>query len=160
MASPADAKILAHIVASANRSVARQFALDQDNAPNHPSFCTADWIREGQDRGETYFILEAKGKAVGCVAYESPEPGTAYLNRLAVLPEFQGQGIGKKLVDHIIDQAKKDQKKTISIGIIKAHLQLAAWYGSLGFEPAGTKEFDHLPFDVQFMAYTVTQGDG
>ncbi len=100
-ASSAEAKTLAQIIVSANRSVARQFALD----------------------------------------------------RLAVLPEFPGQGMGKKLVDHIIDQAKKDEKKTISI--IKAHLQLAAWYGALGFEPAGTKEFDHLPFDVQFMAYSI-----
>lgn len=158
MASPAEAKNLAQIIASANRSVARQFALDQENAPSHPSFCTADWIRVGQDRGETYFILEAKGKAVGCVAYESPEPEVAYLNRLAVLPEFQCQGMGKKLVDHIIDQAKKDQKQTISIGIIKAHVKLAAWYKALGFEPTGTKEFDHLPFDVQFMAYAITQG--
>ncbi len=155
MASPVEAKTLAQIIARANRSVARQFALDQDNAPAHPSFCTADWIRDGQNRGETYFILEAKGKDVGCVAYESPEPDVAYLNRLAVLPEFQGQGMGKKLVDHIIDQAKKDQKKTISIGIIKAHLELAAWYGALGFERTGTKEFDHLPFNVQFMAYTI-----
>ncbi len=157
-ASSAEAKILAQIIVRANQQVARQFALDQDNAPNHPSFCTEDWIRAGQDRGERYFILQAKGKAVGCVAYESPEPDVAYLNRLAVLPESQGQGMGKKLVDHIIDQAKKNQKKTISIGIIKAHLELAAWYESLGFEPAGTKEFDHLPFDVQFMAYSIPPG--
>ena len=159
-ASSAEAKTLAQIIVRANQPVARQFALDRDNAPSHPSFCTEEWIREGQDRGETYFILGAKGKAAGCVAYESPEPSLAYLNRLAVLPEFQGQGMGKHLVTHIIEKAKKDQKNSISIGTIKAHVQLTDWYISLGFKLAGTKAFDHLPFDVQFMTYSIIQGDG
>ncbi|WDP84055.1 MAG: GNAT family N-acetyltransferase [Desulfobacter sp.] len=123
----------------------------QDNAPSHPSFGTPEWIIAGMDRGEAYFLGQMGDQAVGCVAYESPEPEIAYLNRLAVLPGFQNKGVGKKLVSHVIDRARKDEKKQVSIGIIKAHKSLKNWYLSLGFEISGTKVFDHLPFDVLFM---------
>ena len=150
-ASYSDTGAISEIVKLANNPVAKQFALTRDNAPSHPSLCTPDWIRAGMDRGERYFIGERIGLKVGCVAYESPEPGLAYLNRLAVLPDYQNLGVGQALVHHILTLAKEDQKNNVSIGIIKAHTILRDWYAGLGFIPSGTKTFDHLPFDVQFM---------
>ncbi len=155
--SQADIKSVAGIVSAANIPVAEQFGLNRDNAPAHPSFCTPEWIQEGVDRGERYFVCEVAGQAVGCVAYESPEPDLAYLNRLAVLPAFQNRGVGKQLVDHVILLSGADDKKQISIGIIKAHEELKTWYEGRGFVPSGTKVFDHLPFDVQFMMYQVAK---
>ncbi len=94
---------------------------------------------------------------MGCVAYESPEPELAYLNRLAVLPAFQKRGVGKQLVDKVILLARTEDKKQISIGIIKTHEGLKTWYEGMGFVPSGTRVFQHLPFDVQFMMYQVTK---
>ncbi len=153
--SQADIKSVADIVKAANIPVAEQFGLNRDNAPSNPSFCTPDWIQADLDQGERYFVCEVKGQAVGCVAYESPEPDLAYLNRLAVLPAFQNRGVGKQLVDKVIFLARAEDKKQISIGIIKAHEELKIWYAALGFLPSGTKVFQHLPFDVQFMMYQV-----
>lgn len=150
-----DVNSVAAIVSAANIPVAAQFGLNRDNAPAHPSFCTPERILAGMDRGERYFVCELKGQAVGCVAYESPESDLAYLNRLAVLPAFQNRGVGKHLVDHVILLASADEKRQISIGIIKAHEDLKTWYASLGFLSSGTKVFQHLPFDVQFMMYPV-----
>ena len=151
----ADIKSVAAIIRAANIPVAEQFNLNCSNAPSHPSFCTPEWIRTGMDRGERYFVRETAGEAAGCVAYDSPGPGPAYLNRLAVLPRFQNRGMGRQLVDHVIRLARADGKTEISIGIIKNHLKLKDWYTSLGFETAGSKRFRHLPFDVQFMRYQV-----
>ena len=150
-AQGSDADLLARIVRDANRPVAAQFGLTCDNAPAHPSFCTGEWILAGMDRGETYFLILDGAEAAGCVAYESPAPDLAYLNRLAVLPKAQGQGLGAVLVARVEEQARAEGKQKISIGIIKAHTRLRRWYEGLGFTEAGTKAFDHLPFDVLFM---------
>lgn len=154
-ASWKDAPILADIIARANQNVARQFGLTRDNAPKHPSFCTQDWILSDFKRGEQYFLYETAGKALGCVAYESAEKSLAFLNRLAVLPEFQGRGIGTKLLTHFFDHARSMGKTVISIGIIAANDRLKNWYATLGFTPLEIKKFKHLPFDVLFMVYHI-----
>ena len=153
IASRKDAPLLAGIICRANKKIARQFGLTQENSPKHPSFCTQDWILSDFNRGEQYFLYETAGKALGCVAYESAEESLAFLNRLAVLPDFQGKGIGTKLIFHIIDHARAQGKTRLSIGIIAANDRLKNWYETLGFIPLEIKKFKHLPFDVQFMAY-------
>lgn len=152
-ATLADAPLLARIISTANQAIARKFGLNQANAPKHPSFCTQDWIVADFERGEHYFVCEMAGEAVGCVAYESAEKELAFLNRLAVLPDSQGQGIGKRLIHHLIAHASAEKKTIISIGIIAANDQLRNWYETLGFKSIETKTFKHLPFDVLFMQY-------
>ncbi|MBU0973112.1 MAG: GNAT family N-acetyltransferase [Proteobacteria bacterium] len=154
-ASPAEAPRLAKIIRIANQAIARKLGLNQENAPKHPSFCTQDWIAADFDRGERYFVCETAGELVGCVAYGSPETGLAFLNRLAVLPDFQGRGIGERLVSHLITYARAEKKQRISIGIIAANHTLRNWYETLGFVPLETKTFGHLPFDVLFMQYSL-----
>lgn len=95
-ASPIHATLLAEIVSNSNKDVAERFNLNYKNSPKHPSFCTSDWIEEGFQRGVVYFIFELKDKPIGCVAFETPEPGIAYLNRLSVIPSARNAGIGKK----------------------------------------------------------------
>lgn len=152
-ASRKDVPLLADIICRANEKIAQQFGLTRDNAPNHPSFCTRDWILSDFKRGELYFLYETAGRALGCVAYESAEKNLAYLNRLAVLPDFQGKGIGTKLMAHLFDHARSMGKTVISIGIIAANDRLKNWYETLGFTPLEIKKFEHLPFDVLFMTY-------
>jgi glyoxylate reductase len=151
IASTADAPSVAKIISRANQAVAQQFGLTRENTPKHPSFCTTDWVVDDLKRNAQYFIYETAGKAVGCVAYENAEKDLAFLNRLAVLPEFQGRGIGEKLVSHLFDHARTRHKKRISIGIIAANDLLKNWYETLGFTPFETKTFNHLPFDVLLM---------
>jgi len=151
IASLADARPVAKIISRANQAVAQTFGLTRENTPTHPSFCTKDWIVKDLARDVQYFIHETAGKAVGCVAYESAEKELAFLNRLAVLPEFQGRGVGEKLVSHLFDHARTRHKKIISIGIIAENGPLKNWYEALGFTPFETKILPHLPFDVMMM---------
>jgi len=65
---------------------------------------------------------------------EQADQDTAYLNRLAVLPEFRHCGIGSRLVDHIIRLAEEKNIGIISIGIIAEHTQLKEWYIGHGFK--------------------------
>jgi diamine N-acetyltransferase len=150
-----DGALLAALVSEANKDVAQRFGLNAENCPKHPSFCTAAWIDADFARGERYFILEDGAAAVGCVAYERPGPGRAYLNRLSVLPEHRKRGAGARLVQYIARLAASESVGTISIGVIGEHVELKRWYERLGFTCGEVKRFQHLPFPVQYMAYAV-----
>lgn len=150
-----DAELLAMLISESNRDVAKRFGLNGDNCPKHPSFCTADWVLADFARGERYFILQDKETAVGCVAFESPCEGLAYLNRLSVLPGHRRKGAGEKLVRHVVALAQSSRIETLSIGIIAAHEDLKRWYVKLGFNEGETKTFPHLPFAVGYLAYRI-----
>lgn len=152
---------IAQLIREANCPVAKQFAINQENGPKHPSFCESGWVENDFKRGERYFLLMENQHPIACVAYEIPANSNgvrkAYLNRLSVLPEQQSKGIGSQLVAHIIEQANADQLDFISIGVIGEHIKLQDWYEQLGFVKGDTKHFDHLPFSVTYMVYDLDQ---
>jgi ribosomal protein S18 acetylase RimI-like enzyme len=154
-ASRADTDALAMIISEANKDVAIRFGLNADNCPKHPSFCTPAWVESDFHRGETYFILDEGSAPIGCVAYESPSAGLAYLNRLSVRPEHRGRGAGRSLVEHVVEHARAASIQTISIGVIGEHTELQRWYRGLGFVDGETKRFPHLPFSVKYMACAI-----
>lgn len=149
--TPQDANTLANLISSANRDVAAQFGLTQNNCPSHPSFCTADWVLADMARGECYFLAEDDVGPIGCVAFESAGAGLAYLNRLSVLPAQRRQGVGARLVQHVLHLASAAACQRVSIGVIGEHHALQRWYRQLGFVATETKHFAHLPFSVTFM---------
>ena len=55
------------------------------------------------------FLVRAKvdGKTVGMARSLFDFGYSVYISDVIVLPEFQGQGIGRKLIEHLIDKAKE-----------------------------------------------------
>jgi len=56
-----------------------------------------------------YFVAECSGRLVGCVALEVYSAKLAELRSLVVLPELQGRGVGKLLVQACIDRARDEE---------------------------------------------------
>ena len=105
-------------------------------------------------RGEVYFLCQKNGANIGCATFEQPQPGSSYLNRLSVLPEYRHEGVGEQLVMHVLEHSISKNIKSVSVGIITKHtVPLKKWYLKLGFIEREAKIFDHLPFDVTFMTY-------
>ncbi|TDO97940.1 acetyltransferase (GNAT) family protein [Marinomonas balearica] len=150
-----DAEVISWIISESNKDVAEQFGINIENNPKHPSFCNKDWVLADFQRGEEYFMYEKDSVGLGCVAFESPRLGVAYLNRLSVLPMYRQSGIGEALVKHIIQYSETKNIQRVSIGIIAEHTKLKNWYLKLGFIEGEIKTFPHLPFDVQYMSYKV-----
>lgn len=150
-----DIELISSIIRKANTPVAIKHNLTKENSPKHPSNCTPEWIKNAIENEEIFFILEENHIGIGCIAYQSPNKETAYLNRLAVLPEYQNKGLGKALVDFHINYCKKKNHSLISIGIINSNTKLKKWYSSLGFKESGLKQFEHLPFTVCFMVFKI-----
>jgi diamine N-acetyltransferase len=146
-----DIGVLVETIRRSFRDVAERFGLSEENAPRHPSNCTAEWIQQDMGRGVVYFILESDNIVSGCVALEVASPEVCYLERLGVLPNQRRHGFGKALVNHVLSEAKLLGALHVDIGIIAEDTELQAWYNRLGFIEAETKEFPHLPFRVTFM---------
>ncbi|MGD0276968.1 MAG: GNAT family N-acetyltransferase [Syntrophales bacterium] len=150
-----DIGVLVETMRRSFQDIAERFGLTQENAPNHPSNCTAEWIKKDMDRGVTYFIIENGDFVCGCVAIKRANPGVCYLERLAVLPDQRHQGFGETLVNHVISKAKLLGVRNVNIGIIAEHTELKIWYRGIGFVEGESKAYTHLPFRVTFMSYKV-----
>ncbi|MDJ0810443.1 MAG: GNAT family N-acetyltransferase [Desulfobacterales bacterium] len=143
--------LLALLIRQSYADVARRFAITPQSAPAHPSACTADWIRSDRLEGVRYVVAACGDMLVGCAALKAATAETFYLMRLAVLPLFRRQGIGRRLAQHVCRQARRAGAAEMSVGLIAAQEELAAWYGRLGFEAVARRRFDHLPFEVLLM---------
>jgi len=154
-ATPQDGESLAGIIREGFQDVADRFALTARNCPKHPSNCTPEWISEDFERGVRYYLLEAGHAPAGCVGLEFRDERMAFVERLAVLPPWRRQGLATALLRHVLGEARESGARKVSVGIIAAHGELAAWYRGMGFAEVGTKEFPHLPFRVAFLERTL-----
>jgi ribosomal protein S18 acetylase RimI-like enzyme len=71
---------------------------------------------------------------------------------LAVLPEFQKQGIAKRLVQRFIEEAGRTKKEKIFL-MCKQHL--IAYYGGLGFTHMGLSRSTHGGSQWNEMCYSI-----
>jgi N-acetylglutamate synthase-like GNAT family acetyltransferase len=150
-ATDADQELLARLIRDAFATPAERFDLTPENCPRHPSNCTADWIADAMGKGTAYWLLENAGQPTGCVALECADEDIGYLERLAVLPAHRRRGCGRRLVEHVFDEARRQGLRRIEIGVIAEDGELAAWYERLGFRERERRRFEHLPFTVLFM---------
>ncbi|MBU7004628.1 MAG: GNAT family N-acetyltransferase [Theionarchaea archaeon] len=152
-----DVEVLSLLIRKGFEDVAAKFGLNAENCPKHPSNYTMDWVLTDLERGVLYFIEEDDGEPVGCVGLEDAGEGIFYLERIAVLPEYRGRGLGRALLNHAVSQARKLGCRRVEIGIISDDVSLMEWYSRAGFEVTGRKRFEHLPFEVTFMARDIHQ---
>ena len=65
--------------------------------PSSARRLTAEGLRRKAEE-ETGFLATSEGRVIGCIFVVERENG-CYIGKLAVEPQLQGQGIGKKLVE-------------------------------------------------------------
>jgi N-acetylglutamate synthase-like GNAT family acetyltransferase len=56
-----------------------------------------------------YFVADCAGRIIGCAALEIYSSKLAEVRSLVVSPEFQGQGVGKQLVQACVDRARDEE---------------------------------------------------
>jgi ribosomal protein S18 acetylase RimI-like enzyme len=139
------------IIRRAFGTVAEEMGLTIENCPVYPAFTTIERLEELRARGAVFFGLFMDGRQAGFVAVEKEKDGKYYMKRLAVLPEYRHGGIGRELVNHIIDYVKNKGSQKLSIAIVNEQEVLKDWYKGMGFREISIKQFEHLPFTVSFM---------
>ena len=86
------------------------------------------------------FVYEIKEKLIAVYALQELDNDTVEIKNIAVVEEYQGNGIGKKLLQDASEKGIEKECKVILIGTGDASLKQLALYQKMGFEKFTTKE--------------------
>ncbi|MCS7463914.1 GNAT family N-acetyltransferase [Paenibacillus doosanensis] len=93
-------------------------------------------VEEYTTRGQV-FAAENESGTIGVYVLIATRPDTAELVNVAVDESCQGRGIGKKLVQHAVEQARSQGYKTIEVGTGNSSIGQLALYQKCGFRMTG-----------------------
>lgn len=89
---------------------------------------------DGKEDQATHLLAYLGEKAVGTARLRMLDPHTAKIERVAVLPEVRGLGIGRKMMETALEILKSANVSEVQI---HAQEQVRNFYLSLGFVPEG-----------------------
>ncbi len=102
-------------------------------------------------KGGQIFMACADGEAVGCVALIPMLDGVYELSKMAVSPRLRGLGIGRRLLEYTIAQARSLGAKSLFLGSSTKLANAVHLYESIGFrhvDPASLPEMHYSRADV------------
>ena len=90
---------------------------------------------DAQDAVSIHFIVRDHGEAIATARLLTDNS----IGRVAVLAAYRGQGIGRILMQHIIQYAQQEQRALVKLS---AQVHAIAFYASLGFAVEGEEYLD------------------
>ena len=107
--------------------------IEKISFPNRKLF-SADYFRKFYQKSpEGFIVAEDKGKILG-YAIGEVQKDCGKIISIAVHPAWHKKGIGKKLVNFLIEHFKKENLKKISLHVRKNNLAAISFYQNLGFQ--------------------------
>lgn len=94
--------------------------------------------RDEQDECSIHFLIYDDNTPIG-TARVFNNKGIAVIGRLCILKEYRGKGIGKILMEEIINHCKQHEFKELELG---AQEHAIDFYSKLGFKIGGPKYMD------------------
>ncbi len=89
---------------------------------------------DGQDEASQHSIALWAGEPTGTMRMRGIAAGQVKVERLAVLPEFRGRGIGRRLMEEALAVLCE---QGIEVVQVHAQIQVRSFYEKLGFESQG-----------------------
>ena len=96
------------------------------------------WDEDGQRqlhdrrfREQDYRIINLDGNDIGVISMDV-KPDCVFVNQIYVLPEHQGQGVGWKCMQVILERGR-DLGLTVRLQVLKVNPRAVAFYERLGF---------------------------
>jgi ribosomal protein S18 acetylase RimI-like enzyme len=104
------------------------------------------------DEGEPFFgerrkpgdhlVAEVDGEVAGYAVLQQPIPLPSHshvliMNGLAVAPDHQGQGLGRRLVEATKEEARRRGARKLTLRVLGPNIVARALYESCGFEVEG-----------------------
>jgi GNAT superfamily N-acetyltransferase len=148
-ATPADAAALADIVIDSIQTAFRDRVPDQCLAWLTKDESAANWrkfmSRDDREDGWFLYVAElAQGQVVGCAlgGPQPDEPGRpGEVKLMGVLPAYQGQGIGRRLVTCVAERLGRDGMRSLLVRVLMANPN-RAFYERLGAQYQREEPYD------------------
>ena len=88
-----------------------------------------------QDDGGDFWVIVSDRKIIGTIGLKilDRESCVGEIKRMAVLPEYQGKGYGRLLLDNLIDEARKKSLSILRLDTMKSYEKALNLYRSTGF---------------------------
>ena len=116
---------------------------------NHERLTEERFNSYHKNQDEELFVAEICGiEIVGCVGMSNIEGDGKELSTLVVRPDCRGRGIGRQLVDHVVNKSRSDKCDYVQLLLLYPTHQpdpwkqtLRKWYNRLGFQFVKNDDF-------------------
>jgi putative acetyltransferase len=98
------------------------------------------------DKGGRILIASRDGRAVGCVALIPMGTGVYELSKMAVSPVMRGQGIGRRLIEYAIAEARVLGATSLFLGSNSVLKNAVHLYESIGFHHVPPEELPQMHY--------------
>jgi GNAT superfamily N-acetyltransferase len=90
-------------------------------------------------------LAEYDGDVAGCVGLRKVDERICEMKRLYVRPGSRGYGLGRRLVERLLVEAKEAGYEEMRLDVLQEFGQARRLYADLGFAPAEPITFNPLP---------------
>ena len=101
-------------------------------------------VGEESDPSERHLVVEWRGSVVGALRL-STLGATTGIYGFAILPAYQGRGIGRDVLRRVCKQARRDARQEVTLEVAVDNERALGLYTSVGFEPRTTEDYWSLP---------------
>jgi ribosomal protein S18 acetylase RimI-like enzyme len=105
-------------------------------------FYSEEALKEQMATGHQFILCHDDNEPVGFASYSPTEPGIYKLNKLYVLPNQQGKGIGKQMITCIIHALQQLQATHLRLNVNIHNTQAIGFYEKNGFYKFKEEDID------------------
>jgi ribosomal protein S18 acetylase RimI-like enzyme len=99
--------------------------------------------RQMTDEGHLYYIAYVADEAVGYVSIQQEESDLYHLQKIYVLPEWHGRGVGTRLFAHAVAEIRAIHPKACRMELnVNRHNSARDFYKRMGMREVRTGDFD------------------
>lgn len=95
--------------------------------------------------GGCLLLAWVNGVAAGCVAMRPLDPNVCEMKRLYVRAGFRGTGVGRLLVETVVDDARRAGHASMRLDTLATMASARALYHALGFQPIAPYRHNPIP---------------
>ena len=110
----------------------RTVFIEEQNVPENEEV-------DGDDSRCTHILARANGKPIGAARFQYIDD-KAKIQRVCVLPEARGTGLGAAIIKKILEVVKSDGR--VGVAILGSQSHAVSFYEKLGFEAYGDEYLD------------------
>jgi len=104
---------------------------------------SVETLQQQMEKGHRFFIIKENEIALGFIGIEPnhPDSGQLKIHKLYILPDQQGKGLGKKLIEHTIFLANEYGLQELVLNVNRFN-KAVAFYTHFGFKISNEENID------------------